>query len=493
MSSAPKRLNSFNSPCESLELDEQFEYIHSYFVWEWRRKHGTKKLFGLIASAKPNLKILDEIILLRLIERERLDISISLINSHQPTMEWILTNSHRLKNDELAWELFISKFRKNNKTQDLELEKRILLFGGINFPVKLEFSESETILFANAFKDEFSKSESKLIGPRLMKKIFDKFRMFVHLLSGEQWLKIFTIDERRISNLIDIHSSAWRPLHFENDSLAAHLYISGKGVEYTKEVIKNCNLAPDAIIKILRSLVSKEINSHKCQDFICNFLEKNDIKIYASVAAKMSSKLIDSPNKLLDNILQNYLDTNDIDTLGDRIMSLVECHESLPIFNSKVELFFSSSNNLEQQSRVLSRLIDVEFKGINDMDLSPEQTSTFDGYTYCLLYEQYEKQKHVCIEAITSSFLNGRSDFNDPREIHYFRLIADVLENLEQQDANFQISNVEKYLNWLKYLTKEIRFRSSLNLFSFLRSQRRSRFAKLFRDFYDKLDKQIKY
>ncbi len=65
----------------------------------WKRKHGTKKLFELILSAKPNQKILDEIILLRVIGRERLDVGLAMINKHMPTMKWIKENGDRLNND----------------------------------------------------------------------------------------------------------------------------------------------------------------------------------------------------------------------------------------------------------------------------------------------------------------------------------------------------------------------------------------------------------
>ncbi len=137
--------------------------------------------------------------------------------------------------------------------------------------------------------------------------------------------------------------------------------------------------------------------------------------------------------------MQRYMEIDDIDTLGDRLMSIAESHEYLPSFSSKVDLFFESSDNVEQQSRMLNRLIRVKFEGVDTMEISIDQTCSFDYASFNRLYNQYEGHKRLCVEAITASFLREKQNPNGPSEFTY-ALIVDVLENLEIQDAKFQFS-----------------------------------------------------
>ena len=398
-------------------------------------------------------------------------------------------NFHRFNNDVLAREVFVSSFRRKDKSKDEEQQKRALLFAGINF-WWMDFWDEDA--FKETFKDEISKEESNLLDQNSIHKIIEDFGIHIDDCSTEQWLNFFMRNGIAIPDLLDISPTTWNVSHFDDESVSAHLYISSKGVTYTSEVIENCKLTPNIITKILLTLLDESTISSSCQEFLCNFLDQSDLETYCAVAVKLCCRLSDSPNQVLNKILENFIEVDDIVTLGDRLIFLAEAHEYLPSFIPKIDLFFESSDSVEQQSKLLNRLILFKFEGVNKIKISTEQTCAFDYATFNRLYNQHEVHKHLCVEAITASFLREKKNPDGPNEFTY-RLIADVLENLEKQDAKFQFSDVEKYRTWLKYLTRSIIFRKSLEYFSHLRSQRRSTFAKMFRGFYDDLDKKINY
>ena len=284
MSSAPRRLDSFDAPFESLEPEEQFEYIHSFFVWECRGRHGVKQLFQLIETAKPNQRILDEILLLRIIDRERFavntreknfEIDPSMINRHRPSTEWVIKNFHRFNNDVLAREVFVSSFRRKDKSKDEEQQKRALLFAGINF-WWMDFWDEDA--FKETFKDEISKEESNLLDQNSIHKIIEDFGIHIDDCSTEQWLNFFMRNGIAIPDLLDISPTTWNVSHFDDESVSAHLYISSKGVTYTSEVIENCKLTPNIITKILLTLLDESTISSSCQEFLCNFLDQSDLE-----------------------------------------------------------------------------------------------------------------------------------------------------------------------------------------------------------------------
>ncbi len=83
----------------------------------------------------------------------------------------------------LARNLFTSNFKLRDKSQDEELEKRTLLFAGINYHESLELTEYETMLFEHAFKQEVTAEKSKLLGRNRLIKFVGIFAfLFIYYL-----------------------------------------------------------------------------------------------------------------------------------------------------------------------------------------------------------------------------------------------------------------------------------------------------------------------